>query len=129
MLNYASICFVFRDLQSSQETQNPPRATSWGVRPPLPAPPVLSISFLFLYYLSSRCYPAARRGVPRFRYKNGYSAHPVRFEGFRYSIVFLDDAEMCSVSPIYARLQNAQRIIHPRAIHSMWRTRAPTREF
>jgi hypothetical protein len=28
--------FIFIDLQSSQETQNPPRATSWGFDPPAP---------------------------------------------------------------------------------------------
>jgi hypothetical protein len=35
--NYGIICFIFIDLQPSQETQNPPEAIPWGFDP-LPAP-------------------------------------------------------------------------------------------
>jgi hypothetical protein len=32
--NYARLCLFIIDLQCSRETQNPPRATSWGFDPP-----------------------------------------------------------------------------------------------
>jgi hypothetical protein len=47
------------------------------------------------------------------RYKFRYSAHPIHFERFRRLWDFDGTAEMRSVSPIYARLRNAWRIIGP----------------
>ena len=51
--------------------------------------------------------------MPDYRYKNGYSAHPIHFESFRRYIASHGVAEMHSISLIYAQLRNARRIIGP----------------
>jgi hypothetical protein len=91
-----------------------------GVRLPLPAPctfpskpfPIINLRRLPM-----------RRGVnrvPMSGTKSRYSLHPIHFEYFRWLWGFYSVAKMSSVSPVYARLRNAQGIRCPLTVSRLF---------
>src|SRR5580658_4549378 len=98
---YASV------LRCSPETQNPPRATSWGFDPPPGT--TLNTNILCGFSVLQRSLERLRSGcfgsATALRYEIRYRAHPQFFQYLGFVAADL----LSAGSSNYARLRNAQR--------------------
>jgi hypothetical protein len=86
--DYGRLRLFIIGLRYSRQTQNPPRATSWGFDPPSRHHLFSSLNHsLRVAWGHSNC--TAEERLSSFRYKNGYAAYGGHFEWFRGIIVIL----------------------------------------